>query len=236
VAFDGQETKRRYEEFRDQHGRIWRANIEIKTGDPCENLQPSGWTAPIGPDWFVGKMIPPEDVVKMVPARMRARRGYQVQIDYDLWMQKVEERRVDYQTKIAQIAEGMTKGSGRTLELIENPSKELLKFVGPAPFPPLLFIQAAAAGNAWMLGDADLVPAKAQALLDELKPMITGQRKALDLNIDPFADELEEEEEEAYAGAAAAIDPFGDLEEQFDPEATGGKRVPPRKSKKGRQE
>lgn len=235
-AVKGQEASRRYEEFRDQHGRIWGANVEIKTGDPCEVLTPVGWQAPTAPSWFAGKLTPPPDHVKMVPSKYRARKGYQVEVDYVGWIEAVDKRTEEHQQKLADIAQGMAKG-GDVLALIENPSPALLQFVGPAPFPPRAFIQAAQAGNAWATGDEDaVVPHKATPILSELQPVVMAKRHRSSGTFDPLAEDGEEETR-AFAGAIATVstDPLDDLldlEEHYDPNASGGKKAPVRRPKR----
>lgn len=235
MAFDGQEKQRRYEEFRDKHGRIYRANVEIKTGDPCEILQPVGWKAPSNPDWYKGRLMPPVDdfeIVKMVPARIRARRGYQVEIDYVRWLQKWDDAHENLQRKLHDFAKGMTKSSGNMLQLVENPPPELLKLIGRGPLNvPRVFIEAAAAGNAWALGQSEIIPAKAEALLAELKPVVTGQRKAMIVGYDPLAEDDEDQPVNELL-QDAILDPFGEEEEIADPNATGGKVDPVRKKAK----
>lgn len=243
MPFDGQDKKRRYEEFRDQHGRVYGANVEIKTGDPCETLRAVEWTAPQNPDWYKRKLMPPMDdyeIVKMVPARLRARKGFQIEINYSRWLQKWDDAYEALQRKLHDFAKGMTKSSGNMLELVNNPPPELLKLVGRGPLNvPRVFIEAMAAGNAWALGLSDKVPAKAEALLDELKPVVTGQRKALVIGYDPLAEE-DEDERPSDVVMDRIIDPFGDEEELYDREAVGtqqAKPVPvkPRKQPRQRQ-
>ena len=235
MAFDGQEKQRRYEEFRDQHGRIYGANVEIKTGDPCETLRAIGWRAPSAPDWAKGILMPPVDdheIVRMVPARIRARKGYQVEINYVRWLQKWDDALEAYQRKLHDFAKGMTKGSGQMLELIKDPPAELMKLVGRGPLGiPRVFIEAAAAGNPWALGQSDVVPPKAEAVLADLKPIITGKRKPHIIGFDPLADDDADAPVNEFI-QDQVLDPFGDVEEQADPGATGGKTEPVRASKK----
>jgi hypothetical protein len=229
VPFDGQEKKRRYEEFRDKHGRIYGANVGIKTGDPCETLRAVGWTAPQNPEWYKRKLMPPMDdmeIVQMVPAKLRARKGYQVEIHYAVWLRKWDDAYEALQRKLHDFAKGMTKSSGNMLELVNNPPPELLKLVGRGPLNvPRVFIEAMAAGNPWALGLSDKVPAKAEALLDELKPVVTGQRKGLIIGYDPLADE--DDQPIMDETMDRIIDPFGDEEETHDPDAVGGKTIQP---------
>lgn len=233
--FDGQDKKRAWEEFTDKHGRLYGANIEIKTGMPCEVLRPVAWKAPTTPDWVAGILVPPCDdyeIVKVVPRALRARRGYQIEINYVRWLQKWDEAEEALLKKIHDFAKGMTKSSGLMLELINNPPPELLKLVGTGPRRiPRQFIEAAAAGNQWALGLSDKVPAKAEAVLAMLKPLTEAKRRLAVIGVDPFADEDEDEQQPA-ALADAVIDPFGEEEERADPTASGGKTEPVRASKK----
>lgn len=237
MPFDGQETQRRYEFFRDKHGRIYGANVGIKTGDPVEVLRADGWAAPLNPDWYRRKLMPPVDdfeIVKMVPARERARRGYQVEINYTRWLQKWDDANQALQRKLHDIAQGMTRSSGNMVELINNPPPELLRLIGRGPLNiPRVFIEAMAAGNAWALGLSDKVPAKAEALLDELRPVVAGLRKGLVTGYDPLAaDETDSDETVNEDMVSAIIDPFGEVEEAHDPNATGGKVEPVRAAQK----
>lgn len=230
------------EQFVDKHGRLYEANVEISTGDPCEILRPVGWTAPAGPDWFRGTLTPPLDdheIVKMVPRLHRARKGYQIEIIYERWLQKWDDADEAYQRKLADYAKGMTKGRVDLLEWMKNPPPELLKEIGNGPRRiPRAFIQAAAAGNAWAVGLSDAVPPKAQLLLDEIQPFVTARRNRATIGYDPLADDGDEDTGPARSVEQLA-DPLGgelddllDLEEQFDPKATGGKKVPPPRRKK----
>lgn len=234
----GQEENRRYEEFADKHGRLYGANVEITTGDPCEVLKPCGWTAPLLP-WAKGFLIPPEDpqILKMVPRRERARRGYSIEIDYKVWLEKWDASMERWQKRLRDYALAMTKGQSQVtaFELMQNPTNELLVEVGPKPFPPREFIVAAAAGNRWALGLAEEIPLKARPILDAIAPAfaLRARRPVSDNFEDPFAEdgaEYVDDDEDELEPDLKLADPLSeeveDLEDQFDPEATGGKRVP----------
>jgi hypothetical protein len=240
VAIKAQQEGRRLEQFADKFGRVYEANVEITTGDPCEALRPVGWSAPAGPHWFRGMLNPPIDdheVVKMVPRLLRARKGYQIEIDHARWLQKYDEADEAFAKKIADYAQGMTKGRADMIAWIQNPPPELRKLVGNGPRNiPRAFIQAAAAGNPWALGLSEKVPAKAEALLEELQPLITGKRHKVSIDYDPLADDDEPQDFAIDAGVEAILDPLdelaADLEEQFDPKATGGTMVQSRKKRR----
>src|SRR5690349_15852147 len=93
----GQEARRFTDFFTDNHGRQYIGNCEIGLGTPPTtdpiDLVPRDWTAPIDPAWAKGLFIPPlddRDVVKMLPRIERAKAGYQVHIDYQAWLQKID--------------------------------------------------------------------------------------------------------------------------------------------------
>ncbi len=232
MPIDGQEKQRRLEEFADKHGRLYEANIEIKTGDPCEALRPK-FTAPTGPDWFRNQLTPPCDdleIVRMVPRLYRARKGYQIEVDYTRWLQKWDDAEDALLRKMQAFANGMAGGHGNVIEMMRNPPPELLKEIGRGPRRiPRAFIEAAAAGNKWALGLSDVIPAKAEALLRELEPIALAKQRRNTIGFDPLADDdapVESEQEEG----ASFIDPLDallDLEEQHDPKAVGGTKVPP---------
>lgn len=213
----GQEHDRFVDHFLDQHGREYVANCEKKTADPCEVIQPVGWKAPLGPEWFVGLLTPPEPYRKIVPRHMRAKKRYQVEIDYAAWLRDWDEREESHRLRLHNLAQGMGSGM-EVIKLIENPPPALAQHIGPGPFPPRAFIEAAAAGNEWALGLTDVVPKKARAILDMLEPMLRSQRIARrDAGaVDPLSDDADEEfRAEVVADIARDHDPLNDLDEAF---------------------
>jgi hypothetical protein len=253
----GQEEQRRVESFLDQHDREYVANIEITTGDPCSTITPMGWLAPLGPDWFRGMLMPPEHIVQMVPRMERARRRYQLHINYEQWLREIDERNDAWDRRLADLARSSTKGLGFA-EMIENPPAALLDYLGPKAFPPRVFIEAMAAGDPWSLGQTDVVPKKAVLLLRELEPYVTKRRRVRDTTnlTNPFADDDDADAEtpatELTAGPLATRpNPLGgddeddeerddftdskldELDELFDPEAKGGTTEPVRTTSRG---
>lgn len=247
-----QQDEREYMEYKDKFGRLYHTQIERKTGDPCQALRPIDWTAPRAPSWFAGYLLPPEDldIMTMIPKAARTRLGYQIDIRFDRWLEKWDEAMEGWEKKLQDFARGLTKQMN-PIELINNPTPELLKIVGPKPFPPREFIMAAAAGNDWANGLSDKVPGKAQVILDILAPRFltaTGEKKKGGGSViyDPFAgdDDREADDDlpESIRRRPAIADPLDDdgpggslasfavgqqLEEQFNPEALGGKVVAP---------
>lgn len=236
-----QHENRRYETFRDKFGRFYGANVELSTGDPCEVLMPQGWRTPT-PVWAKPLLLPPLDdreICRMVPRHLRAQKGYELEIDFARWLMKWDAANERHLKKIADYARGMAAKGGQSIaQLVENPTPELLFQVGPGPMPPREFIVAMAAGNQWALMRSDRVPAKAQAILDRIKPVVMKRTEATRLDIDPFAEDSDElEAQRAHLAGQledAVRDPLEDdeddrleeLEEQYDPKETGGRRVP----------
>lgn len=221
----GQEEKRRVEHFVDQHGREYVANVEKETGDPCEALKPL-FTAPLGPDWFTGKLVPPEKYRKMVPMNLRGRKGYQVEVDYVQWLQDLEERKTMFEQKLHDFARGAAKGGADIEKIVNDPPPVIRELLGTPPFPPIVLVRAMRAGNAWAVGETEKIPVKVEALLEELRPVVQRMKRisADDPIIDPLADD-DAGTEFVAALAETHHDPFAELDEVFDPEAVGnGKR------------
>lgn len=251
----GQEEDREYREFIDQHGRLYHTQVEKKTGDPCQALRPINWSAPTGPAWFRDMLLPPEDldIMTMVPKKLRARRRYDIHIDYERWLSKWDLREQEHQQKLEDFARGMSK-QANIIEILRNPPAELLTAAGPGPFPPREFIVACAAGDDWALGLTDRIPRKAQPLLDLLAPRFAIRREDRRTKnlLNPFADDdgiedddmrldrrrpappnpLADEEDDEGEGLASRV-AGEELERQFDPEAEGGRKVPPQSARAG---
>lgn len=230
----GQEDSRRPETFRDKHGREYFANVEKSTGMPCEVLQ-CRFKAPVNPDWARKMLLPPvddHDVVKMVSPLMRARKGYDVEIDYDAWLAKHDKRADAWQQKLYEGAKSMAKGKDAH-QIATDPPPVLMSELGAPPLPPRVFIEAMKAGNKWALGLDENVPKKAAALLQEVETWVVKRRRVQLGNAiaDPLADDEETENVVNEAGFDATVDPFGDIEEVVDPKATGGKKVPVKRKK-----
>lgn len=242
----GQENQRFTEIFVDQFKREYVANCEKETGDPID-LTPYNWRAPLSPDWLRGMLTPPiddHDIMKIVPRAERNRKGYQVFIDHEAWIAKNHGLMEHWRTRFEEIARTGFKGQ-QLLDVLKDPPIELVRYMGAPPFPPVEFIQAMAAGNEWALGFSDVIPPKAEALIESVKPAIITMRGLPRLQseakiADPFSDGYVAEDDDEESGPVAELDPFGpggigavdedlekrlDLEEQFDPNALGGKPV-----------
>lgn len=244
----GQHNQRYPDIFLDQHGREYYVNCEKATHDPV-SIGIGDWKAPIEPAWARNLFLPPVDdteVVKVVPYLERNRRKYQIHIDYERWVQKTDEVYERRQASMVAVANEQFKG----VDLMgvmdgTNIPPALLKYVGAEPMPPREIILAMAAGNKWALGQSKDIPEKAVAVLNRIRPQLALRlSRATDSGSgDPFAADgvlVEDEDDEGAQpvvidpfgpGGAAPLDAYGDIEEQYDPQATGGKRVPPKRRK-----
>lgn len=239
----GQEEGRRVEYFIDQHGREYVANVEISTGHPCESLRPM-FLAPLGPDWFTGMLVPPQKYLTMVGARDRARRGHNVEINYVQWLQDIDTRTDEFEQKLHDFVRAATQGAGNVVEAAKNPPPIIRDLIGAPPFPPRKLVEACAAGNKWALGLSGTVPAKAQEVLDEIRPFVVRAARKIGAlpTVDPLAEDGDDEGDEFVSDLAAQQlqDPLDealdDLEEQFDPDAKGGKREPVRRPPRAKAE
>lgn len=242
----GQENQRYTDIFVDQTGREYLANCEKSTNDPVD-LGVYNWKAPLEPAWARNLFLPPtddRDVVKMVPRVERNRRGFQVFIDYDAWLLKVDTSATARRERMFAIAQESFKGAELLKIMDGHPPAELLRYVGPEPMPPREVILAMRAGNEWALGLSDKIPDLALALLERIRPSVESMRSITIGDhriVDPFAatgsgapEEDDEEEvrpvvEDPFGpgGAARTADELADLEEQYDPAATGGTLAKP---------
>lgn len=209
----GQHNQRRPEIWLDQHKRQYFINLDIISGDPID-INRRGWRAPRAPSWAKGLFMPPigdKEVVKLVPQSQRHLKGYQLFIDYDAWLRKVDKAEETRRQRIASIAADL--GSGKALELVANPTRDLEAYVGPPPMPPREIILAMRAGNRWALGLSDEMPEKARAIMDALKLRVAATRSVADPDEairDPFADEMLDASFDGLDEGTEHEDPLGD--------------------------
>lgn len=137
-----QTRKRSYAIYSDQHGRVWGANIENKTGDPCGPLEPQGWSAPI---------LPPERFIT-INSRQR-----QLFIRYDDIIRSIDQGNSEWFDSLREHALKMY--GMKAAAAIEEPPPELLDMVGPKPKARREIWEAAMDGNKWILGQTPNKPA-----------------------------------------------------------------------------
>lgn len=160
-----QADARRLDYFKDQHGRVWWAQCEKKTGDPVESPNPFRWNAPQTPDYLRKMFRPPEQYVKVVrtPGQPVA-----ILVDYDQWRSDWHDHYGRWDQARHDIIQKATDGHD-VVKQMENPSPYLRRIVGPSPYPPLEVIERMSEGDAWALGFVPEVPAWfTQQLHDEI--------------------------------------------------------------------
>jgi len=195
--------------FRDQHGREWLAIVDTRTKPylaPCTQPWPQ-FRAPIMPE---GTLLVPD------PTQLG-----RLNINYAKWEEQATLGERVYLDTLQVTAEKMF--GYKATEAIERRDPRLMEAMGPAPVSPL-FVQAAAAGNKWVLGlvDASEVPTWAHDHLQTLpqyRPKIESVVTGFSASAFPdLADEL------VTVGAADEAD---------DVPVTTAKRGPGRPRKEG---
>lgn len=172
-----QRRKRAYAIYTDQHGRVWGAPIENKTGDPCGSLEPQ-FSAPLRP------------ADKYITVNSRRR---QVVIRYADIIRDLVEAKAEWDHQLRDYAR---KNYGtKAHEAIANPPADLLDLVGPPPAEPREPWEAAMQGNKWVLGLSPSKPEWAREFFPD-EP-VRKQRETFQIettNRYPDADEPENEE------------------------------------------
>jgi hypothetical protein len=224
---------------RDQHGRKWEAQYDIIARAPCSALMPSGWRAPwLPPDHYL--VTDPKDNRSLVidyPALVRDRRAAAVE-----YQRQLRESARKYGVAGVQMLEAQTLPDGRKI-----PHQAILEEIGPAPLSDV-FPRAAMQGNRWVLGlpkpngEPYPVPPWAEVYLFELDVQSTETYEldaAEDVGLFPDVDdvpshgmprstEFPDVDDETDPRLALAADVAADLEEDYDPGAVGGARIPTR--------
>jgi len=226
-----QPDRRQHAVVTDQHRRKFWTVIEKDTMRSCSALIPKGWTPPL----LNGKtpFVPPECYITYAPDD-----PFEMTINYDVWIADVEREHEAYAQRMSAAAI-MQFGSGAS-DAIKRQSPELMHYVGK---PPIAVepIKAARKGNLFALGLSSNMPAWAV-------PFFTAPVKAEE----EFPDAEDDYPDEEALTAALAIDEASefpdveepadrfnmildselesaiDIEEQHDPQATGGTSVDPR--------
>ena len=163
-----QSLERRYQRWKDQHGRRWGGNIEISTGHPVGQLEPQ----------FTAPLLPPAKYVRFDDE------NHGLVIEYDPWIADLTRAKREYVEKGRRY--GFEKYGG-----LFDPNKpfteEVLLHVGPPPLPvePVL---AAKQGNRWvlgMLGPNGEVP----VMPDKLAPFFTKPEVKEEVYEDRYEDQ-----------------------------------------------
>lgn len=135
----GQEARRRYQVFKDEHGRKWGAVIDFKADypDACGKFEPQKWRAPFMPDdkylridWSENRLL----------------------IDYPRMLEDAQKSQDQWEADLDRYALGYYTDPEERGKAVKNPPRELLNLVGPRPHPHPDAVKACMAGHPWMLG------------------------------------------------------------------------------------
>jgi hypothetical protein len=148
---------------------------------------------------FTAPLMPPIEYIRLSDD---PERPYDIEIDYDRWIAEREEYHDEW-VKQCRIASRKLHGQKHEPNATEF-SAEVLDIVGDEP-PSAEPVRAAQAGNPWILGLAKTPDRRLVQYFEEKASVRAARARAID-----------------YSTLEA-------LEETTDPEATGGKRVAPRK-------
>jgi len=224
-----QAQSRSYEIKRDQHGRSWGYNVEGvgENRGRCGPLEPQmPRTTGDRPFNLDPRLRPPDKCVRegFAPNEAGDRYLYQarVHVDYELWKNDIRQAWTDFVRRVREeysnrnILCDWTPGGkvGMRLDVREK--------VGPNPSPievPL----ACEKGNAWALHGVGPMP-KALATYFGLEVQL-GNVLA-DIENKSFDDPMPEAAGEEPIPDDDTTLALAEIEETFDPEATGGKNVP----------
>jgi hypothetical protein len=142
----GQPAARRYQRFRDNHGRRWGAVIENKTGDPVGNIEPVGtradgvWRAPWMPEQKYLKLARDEDGAIEVG---------RLEIDYKTMLKDAKQEKKDADEWMEFVASQLY--GERAGEMVAAPPAQLRRYMKGKPRPPEIIV-AAMNGDRWLLG------------------------------------------------------------------------------------
>jgi hypothetical protein len=181
--------------FRDQHGRRYHAEIELKTGHPCGPLVPSYRAPLVVPQQYLTLSNDPEN-----PTRLT--------INYTAWESDARAARRDWEQE----------GRSRALKMYGDaydPRKpfgqDVLDIIGPAPsaVEPII---AARQGNSWVLGLSDRIDLRLakyfepEQLDPQYRPAEPDFTDLSDVEDEPTALEQMDDEEEARKERVRAQD------------------------------
>ncbi len=146
-----QAEERRYSHFADQHGRQWGAVVDKQAGQPLGVIEPK-FTAPFMPHQSHFRFD--ENEPRFV-------------IDYPAIIAERKARLKEWED--AGYTFCLAEYGDKAIEAMAHPTPALLRYLGPKP-DPFEIAEAAEAGNKWVLGLSDVVPAWAQRFIPVLHP------------------------------------------------------------------
>ncbi len=150
----GQAANRRWQIWRDQHGRRWGSTVDKRDDSQAPASPPTpegGWLAPYmpGPEYLTMPVGPQEQYGLLL-------------VNYEKWLADVEQSWTDRQARTDGLARAYAQSDDFLYaQLLANPSAAMLAALGPAPLHPH-YVKACAAGDAWALGLSPEQPAWAK--------------------------------------------------------------------------
>lgn len=225
----GQSERRIPMKLTDQYGRKWETTWDVIGKGPCAPINPAGFHDPLGTPQKFLRTFPDE------PGRL--------EVLHAEWVRERKEAMGDWTDRLHEEARRMSPETGGTALLGNDPpatcKPALLSMVGkpPQPYQP---VEAAMMGNKYCLGLTDKMPTWA---IPYFKTEEESRTKYLDAEDEEPGQYDDESEEGGFAAqfkvegvevgeGEEAVERLLDLEEQYDPDATGGKAVPVKRSKK----
>jgi len=169
-----QPGQRRYARFRDQHGRVWGATIEVRSNGRVGDARPE----------FDAPIYPPDKYIKAHPDD-----PFAILIDYDEWESDSRRATKEYEETVREWAVKLGL-SGQIHDAITNPPPEIRDLAGPPPtVTDPVVIQAARAGNSWVLKGEGPKPAAAEPYFPEPIKKVAEQTASPSAPmLDPFSD------------------------------------------------
>ena len=140
--------------WNDQHGRKWWAITEKATGEPVGRVKAS-FAAPWVPD---GQYVRVEGMVEDADGRIRMA----CHIDYERMLADFREAEAAWDKAVRERMAARYKTAYDPAAPIDE---DILEYAGPRPASSVL-VQAAAAGNPWLLGLTDTVDVRLKRLVD----------------------------------------------------------------------
>lgn len=186
-------------------GRPWSCEIDKKSGLPVGVIQPKGWRAP----WR-----PPQDNKVFVFVRGEMP-NFRLNYEYLLEQRMADVDEYTKERQRAALVRGWSPDDPEKQEALDAivGRRESLQFAE--------VVKACMDGNPWILGATDVVdPRVAKYVKPKRRPIDELKSRLPDFSAVEEAQSLAENEEALL-----------DIEEQFDPEASGGKKVPPKPNK-----
>jgi hypothetical protein len=171
--------------FRDQHGRRYHAEIELKTGHPCGPLVPQYRAPLVVPQQYLVLSNDPENPTLLT-------------VNYTRWESDARAARKDWE------AEGRSRALkmyGDAYDPRKPFGQDVLDIIGPAPsaVEPVI---AARQGNSWVLGLSDRIDLRLAKYFEpeQLDPQHRPEEPDFrDESIDARTESLEQRDEEEDA-------------------------------------